>query len=104
MYNAPSITGQGTRGASYSTSMAIRQDMLKKKASLTLQLRDFIGDMKNSMTVKTSTFDSYNVTKRESKVIILTFTYRINNYKAEKRPAPEMNNDSGGNDMGGGMM
>jgi len=37
-------------------------------------------------------------------VFMLTFTYRINNYKAEKRPAPEMNNDSGVNDMGGGMM
>ena len=104
MYNAPAITGQGTRGASYTTSVAIRQDLFKKKTSLTLQLRDFIGDMRTRMTVNTPTFNSYSLMKRESRVIMLTFTYRINNYKAEKRPAPEMNNDSGVNDMGGGMM
>ena len=102
LYNAPSITAQGTRGASYSTSLAIRQDVLKKKGNLTLQIRDFVGDMETSMTTKTPTFYSSSIMKRESKVITLTFMYRINNYKAEKRSAPEMNNDSDRNgDMGG---
>lgn len=107
LYNAPSLTAQGKRGATYSTSLAIRQDVLKKKGSLTLQVRDFIGDMQTSMTTQTSTYFSNNVFKRESKVFTLTFTYRINNYKADNKrntQEREMNNDQGAGDMGGGMM
>jgi len=108
LYNAPSLTAQGKRGATYSTSLAIRQEMLKKKASLTLQVRDFIGDMQTSMTTQTPTYFSTNTMKRESKVFTLTFTYRINNYKADtKRNTQERdtnNNDQGAGDMGGGMM
>ena len=41
-YNAPSNAPQGTRKGNYSNSIGIRQDMLKHKGSLTLQIRDFI--------------------------------------------------------------
>lgn len=104
MYNAPTVTAQGSRGAFYNTGVAIKQDFLKRKASLTLQFRDWIGDPKFKMTTKTSNFYSYNQFQRETKVVTLTFTYRINNYKAQnKRNAEDMNNDGGG-DMGGEMM
>jgi outer membrane receptor protein involved in Fe transport len=101
MYNAPSVTAQGTRGSFYTAGLAVRQDLLKRKASLTLQYRDFIGDLKMKNTTDTPDLKIYNVMKRETNVFTVTFTYRINNYKAQnKRNSEEMNN---GNDMGGEM-
>jgi len=97
-YNAPTVTAQGTRGAFYNTGLAVRQEMLKKKASITLQFRDWIGDPKFEMTTRTNNFYSFNQMQRETKVITVTFTYRINNYKAQKR-SEDMNDNSGGGDM-----
>ncbi len=102
MYNAPSVTAQGTRGSFYTTGIAVRQDMLKKKASLTLQFRDWIGNPKMEMTTQTSNFYSFNQMKRETQVITATFTYRINNYKAQnRRNSDDMGGDNG---AGGGEM
>jgi outer membrane receptor protein involved in Fe transport len=104
MYNAPTVTAQGSRGAFYTTGVAVRQELLKKKASLTLQFRDWLGDPKMEMITDTPSFYSFNKMKRETKVITVTFTYRINNYKAQNRRSSEdINNDAGG-DMGGDMM
>jgi outer membrane receptor protein involved in Fe transport len=97
MYNAPTVTAQGTRGSFYSTGLAIRQDFLKRNASFTLQFRDWVGNPKFEMTTETQNFYSHSQMKRETKVITATFTYRINNYKAQnRRNAEEMNNDGGG--------
>ena len=100
-YNAPSITPQGTREGFSFTTIGIRQDLLKKKASLTLQVRDLFGTMKFASTSESPNFYSYNRMQRESRVFTLTFTYRINNYKQQARRESEGVNESEFN--GGGM-
>lgn len=101
MYNAPTITAQGTRGAFFTTGLAIRQELFKNKASLTLQARDILGEMKMKMTSQTSNFYSYSIMKRETKVFTLTFTYRINNYKQQSKRQEEMSSGDQGGDQGG---
>jgi outer membrane receptor protein involved in Fe transport len=104
MYSAPTVTSQGTRGAFYSTGLAVRQELLKRKASLTLQLRDFIGDPHMESTTQTDNYYSYSESKRETKVITFTFTYRINNYKASNKRSQEDMNMERGEDMGNEQM
>lgn len=99
MYNAPTITAQGTRGAFFTTGLAIRQDLFKNKASLTLQARDILGEMKMKMTAESSSLYSSSIMKRETKVFTLTFSYRINNYKQAKRNQEEINSGDQGGDM-----
>jgi hypothetical protein len=101
MYNAPTITAQGTRGAFFTTGLAIRQELFKNKASLTLQARDILGEMKMKMTSETSSLYSSSIMKRETKVFTLTFAYRINNYKAAKQRSQE---EMGGNESQSGDM
>lgn len=105
-YSAPTVTAQGSRGAFYSTGIAVRQDLLKKKASLTVNFRDFIGDPQMEMKTETSNFYSFNRSKRETNVLTVTFTYRINNYKSQNKrgPAEEMNEQGGGDFEGEEMM
>ena len=96
MYNAPTITAQGTRSGFYFSTIALRQTMLNRKASLTLQMRNLIGN-----TIMTNTTNSphqykYNTMQRESQVFMLTFSYRINNYKATQNRRQNQD-DSNGN-------
>jgi hypothetical protein len=103
MYNAPSVTAQGTRGAFNTTGIAVRQDYLKKKASITLNFRDWIGDPKMQMTTDTRNFYTFSQMKRETKVITVTLTYKINNYKAQDRRRSTEDMNENGNDMGTDM-
>ena len=83
-YNAPSITAQGTRSGFYSSTLAIKHSMFKEKASLTLQARDLFGDPHTITTAQSAHQYKYSDFHRESPVFMLTFSYRINNYKVKQ--------------------
>jgi outer membrane receptor protein involved in Fe transport len=101
VYNGPSITLQGKRDGFFVTNVAIRQDLMKKKLTITLSARDVFATGKFSFTSEGSNFYTYNKFSREAPVVLLNFTYRINNYKAAaKRGNGEQEGDSGGMDMG----
>jgi hypothetical protein len=102
-YNAPSITPQGKREGFYFTTIGLRQELFKKKASLTLQARDLFGNMKFANTSEAPGLYRFNSFKRESPVFMLTFSYRINNFKQQMRRNNENGNEQdyngGGEDM-----
>jgi len=84
MYNAPTISAQGTRSGFYTSTIAIKQSMLNRKASLTLQMRNLIGNTIMSSTTESSHQYKYSTIQRESQIFMLTFSYRINNYRAKQ--------------------
>jgi outer membrane receptor protein involved in Fe transport len=84
IYNAPTITAQGTRSAFYNSGVGIRQEILKHKGSLTLQIQNPFGRSRITSTTSTSNLYSFGWFQRETKVYMLTFSYRINNYKVQK--------------------
>ena len=84
IYNAPTITAQGTRSGNYSSTLGIRHSILKDKASLTLQARDLLGSSNYISTTQSAHQYQYNSSQRESQVFMLTFNYHINNYKAKQ--------------------
>jgi outer membrane receptor protein involved in Fe transport len=94
-YNAPSIGAQGPRSGNYSSSVGIRQDILKHKGSLTLQMRDLFGHENYGSTSEARGLRTYSLFQRENKVFMLTFSYRINNYKAQQ--AKRNQEDTNGN-------
>ncbi|MEN8120295.1 MAG: TonB-dependent receptor [Bacteroidota bacterium] len=96
LYSGPSVTAQGSREAFYFASIAVRQDLLKKKLTITAQLRDIFNTMSHSFTSDTENFYTYSEFTGEGQVFMLSLTYRINNYK-EKRNKGR----NGGDDMEG---
>jgi len=94
IYNAPTIAAQGTRSGFYSSTVAIKQNLLNRKASLTLQMQNLIGQSVYSNTTQSASQYKYNTFRRESQVFLLTFSYRINNYRvaqSERRGQDESN-------------
>lgn len=98
IYNAPTITAQGTRSGNYSSTLGIRRTILKNKGSLTLQCRDFLGSANYISTTESANQYQYNRSQRESQVFLLTFSYHINNYKA-KQSNRQNQDDSNNNEQ-----
>jgi outer membrane receptor protein involved in Fe transport len=84
-YRGDIITAQGTRNGFLTLSVALRQDLFDRQATVTLQARDLLGSMKREMTSSGEFFYNYDKFTRESPMIQLTFSYKINNYRQEKR-------------------
>jgi outer membrane receptor protein involved in Fe transport len=93
-YRGPSISAQGSRKAFFFSNLAVRQDLLKNKLTLTAQLQDVFGVAKFGFTNETPISYSSGEFSREGHVVKLSLTYRINNFK-QKRSGRNGNGDGG---------
>jgi outer membrane receptor protein involved in Fe transport len=101
VYNGPSRTLQGQRDGFFIANLALRKEFFKKQLSVSINARDVFATGVFAFTSEGSTFYTYNRYKRESPVVTLNLTYRINNYRqAAKRETNEQQEDSNGLDLG----
>jgi len=100
-YHGPSVTAQGSAESMYYLNLALRQDLFKRKLSATLQVRDLLGSMKREFTSTGDDFNQYVLMRREPRIVMLTLSYRINNYRADQRNQREQG--GGGMDMEAGF-
>jgi outer membrane receptor protein involved in Fe transport len=94
-YNGPSVTAQGEREEFYYANIALRQDFLDRKLSATLQVRDIFGTMKYEFTSNGEGFESMVRFTREPQVVMLSLSYKLNNFKQRR------GQNRGGGEMGG---
>ena len=97
-YRGPSVYPQGRREGNLFTSAGIKADLFDKKLSATLNIRDIFGTRKREYISEGEGFYSKKVRKRESQIVTLNVSYRINNYKKKGngKEDMEMNFDGGG--------
>ena len=99
VYRGPTVSAQGSRDGMYFANASIKQDLLKNRLSATLQIQDIFGTMKFSGSSYGPNFENQFKFKRESQIVQLTLSYKINNFSS--KPGKE-GPDSSGNE-GGGM-
>lgn len=99
MYYGPKVTAQGSSEDFYGINAAIRQDLFNRKLTATLQVRDIFGTMSHQFTSNTETFTNSVRFKREPQIVMLSLSYKFNNFKQTNRR--DMENGDPGN--GGGM-
>ncbi|OFX86801.1 MAG: hypothetical protein A2W99_06990 [Bacteroidetes bacterium GWF2_33_16] len=99
MYNSKSVSAQGEREGFIVTTFAYKQDLFKNKVSLTLQARDIFNTAGHSFTSKSSDFYSYSRFEPYSPMVSLTLTWRLNNYKPDRKK----NNNGQQDDMDEGF-
>ncbi|MBL7968180.1 MAG: TonB-dependent receptor [Prolixibacteraceae bacterium] len=97
-YRGPSVSAQGDQKGMVFTNLSYRQDFLKKKLSATLSVRDVLGTMKMEGTSFGDDFKSTFKMQREPRVLMLTLSYKINNYKMDKQAPADQQNQGGGMD------
>jgi outer membrane receptor protein involved in Fe transport len=98
MYNAPSIEPQGTEGHMFMTGFAFRQDFLKRKLSATLQMRDIFNTMSRTSTSFGPGWTRTNDFHRNGQILVLTLSYKFNNFKQERKQEEVNQRDFGGED------
>lgn len=84
IYRGPSVSAQGKSSGMFFSNLSYRQDFLKNKLTATLSLRDVLGTMKMESESAGPNFKSKFKMQRESQVLQLTLSYRINNYKIDR--------------------
>jgi len=85
MYNSPSISAQGEREGFFMTNVAFRQSFLKNKLSATVQVRDVFGTMSHSAIYQGDDFYTSYEFNPNTPIVTLTLSFKINNFKQERR-------------------
>ncbi|MGV8095585.1 MAG: TonB-dependent receptor domain-containing protein [Mangrovibacterium sp.] len=84
MYRGASISAQGDRKGMLFTNVSYRQDLMKKKLTATVSLADIFGTGKSEGTTMGPNFRSTYKFEREPRILTLTLSYKINNYKNDR--------------------
>lgn len=84
-YNSKSVTAQGTSSDYYSVDAAFKVNFLNRQLSANLQARDIFGTSKRERISEGPNFYTYYNYNPKSPVLILSLSYRFNNFRASKR-------------------
>ncbi|MCG6188972.1 outer membrane beta-barrel family protein [Maribellus maritimus] len=98
-FRGPSVSAQGESKGMIFTNVSYRHEFWDNKLSATLSVRDPLGTAKFERESYGENFKSWFEWKREPRVVMLTMSYKINNFKEERRNG---GGGDGGMDMGGG--
>lgn len=100
-YNSPTVTAQGERGGFYFVNAGLRQDFFHNKLAATLQIRDIFGTMGNDFSATAGNIFTYSKFKREPRVVTLSLSFKINNYRSNERNRGQEGGGDPGMDFGG---
>ena len=99
-FRGPSVTTQGNTKSMFFSNISYRQEFLKNKLSATVSMRDPLGTGNFRRESVGDNFTSRFRWEREPRVVMLTLSYKINNFKEDRNNNRGM--DNGGTDMQGG--
>ncbi len=91
-YHSPSVTAQGKWNGYFTTDLAVKQDFMGKKLSLTLQVRDLFKTRQYEFTSQGPSFYNYSRFSREAPMVMMDLKLNFNNYKENK---PDDNGQNG---------
>lgn len=92
-YNSASVTAQGTSSDYYTVDAAFKVNFFDRSLSANLQARDILGTSKREYTSEGQDFNTYNLYRPKTPVLMLTISYRFNNFKPSKRGADQNGTD-----------
>jgi outer membrane receptor for ferrienterochelin and colicins len=98
-YTAPQNTAQGKNIGVVFANIALSKDVLKDKATVSLNASDIFNSSKMIRQFNLPTLNSYSEMQRRQRQINLTFTYRFNKQKNDKEKQKKPQENGGGEDF-----
>jgi hypothetical protein len=98
-YNAPQNNFQGKSVGVFAANLAISKDIMKDKATISLNVNDLLNSRKRIMQTNLPTFNSYSEMQFRERQINLSFTYRFNKQKSERESKPRREGEGEGGDF-----
>ncbi len=101
IYHSPEVEAQESETGFFMMNAAIRQNFFDRKMDITLQFRDIFDTAKHESEIDGVDFYSYRLYDHKAPMVMLNFTWRINNYKNRNKGNDGMDNgfDGGGEGM-----
>ena len=97
IYRGPTVSAQGKRDGMYFANASVKQDLFNNRLAATLQVQDIFGTMKYSGSSSGPNFENTFKFKRESQIVQLTLSYKINNFKQKAgKDGPDSSGGEGG--------
>jgi hypothetical protein len=97
VYRGPTVSAQGKRDGMYFANASVKQEFLKNRLAATLQIQDIFGTMRFKGSSYGPNFENQFKFKRESQIVQLTLSYKINNFKSKPgKEGPNSGPDGGG--------
>ncbi len=91
IYRGPSVSVQGERKGMFYTNISYRHDLWNKKLTATFSVQDILGTAKRKGSSSGTNFISNYAFKREPRILMLTLSYKLNNYKMDDSVPSESN-------------
>ncbi len=91
-YRSARQTAQGQIYPSFVMNMGARQDLFKKKLSVTLTLSDVLKTLRQKVTLNTAYLQQTVINSRDARVFYIGISYRFGN-SSTKKPAEKMQFD-----------
>jgi outer membrane receptor for ferrienterochelin and colicin len=91
-YRAPMVTIQGTMSGTFNVDIGMKKDILKNKAFISFRVSDIFNTQNFNMERQDAFFYQQYERKRESQVMFLGFTYKING-GLKSKSKPKQNGD-----------
>lgn len=98
-YDSPTATAQGRTEGYYMVNAAVRADLMDRKMSAVLQVRDLFQTGSWESTSEGPDFREYGKYNRKSPFMTLTLSYRLNNFKPKRSSRSNENGDMGEEDF-----
>jgi outer membrane receptor protein involved in Fe transport len=93
MYRGPSVSAQGDREGSFYSNISYRHELMNRKLTATLSVQDILGSGGWKGTNSGSNFNSTFKFKHEPRVVQLTLSFKLNNYKTDKKTGDNETNE-----------
>lgn len=97
-YRGPSVSAQGESKAMFYSNISLRQEFFRNRLTATLSVQDLMGTANYERESYGEDFKSRFKWEREPRVVMLTLSYKINNFKQDSR---DNGSGGGGMDFGG---
>ncbi len=78
MYNSPSVTAQGKRGAFFTNGISYRHQVLDRRGTITLSARNPVGKFRWEFESQGEGFDDYFYRQPYMPILTAGFSYRLN--------------------------
>ncbi|MFU8843472.1 MAG: TonB-dependent receptor domain-containing protein [Bacteroidales bacterium] len=82
-YNSPTVTAQGRQSENFYTDLTIRQDFFERQLNITLRVSDVFATRSSEYERFGANFYTFEYRKPESRVFMLTLSYRLNNFRPQ---------------------
>lgn len=93
MYRGPSVSAQGDRKGSFYSNISYRHELMNRKLTATLSVQDIFGSGGWEGTSNGSNFNSTFKFKHEPRVVQLSLSFKLNNYKNDRKGGSDDTNE-----------